>query len=214
MTNHVRILNNDDLETSLIDNVPFAIAHLIQFERPDGSFVYLTDAPYDITDDEDSRLYHSNKIVKVGDIQEAVEARASSMNLTLKATGLNSFVDFATFTSADTTKLFFTDSLGNSSIYSRGWDEEGFQAGDKVYIYQVDSTGQAVTYADWSSSNAYNSDNIVNYNGTDYICDFSVNVGSPNPAVDTSNWTILYKNFNVSDIKKNSLNTDFYSKTL
>ena len=201
MTNHVRILsNNEHLETSLIDNVPFAIVHLISFERPDGSFVYLTDAPYDIT--HNSTVYHSNKIVKVGDIQEAVEARASSMNLTLKATGLSASADVA-YKAASRT-LLFEDGLG-TTVYSRAWDEEGFQAGDRVYVYQIEPDGDPTTYSNWNSQSTYDAFNIVIYNGVNYISNVGSNGSTPGA---DANWSVLRQQFTIESITKSSSGGD------
>lgn len=209
MTNHVRILNNPNLETSLIDNVPFAIAHLISFERPDGTFVYLTDAPYDITDvvDSVSTVYRSNKIVKVGDIQEAIEARASSMNLTLKATGLNASADVAY--KAGSRLLLFEDGLG-TTVYSRGWDEEGFQAGDKVYVYEIEPDGDPTTYDNWVAG-TYDAFDIVIYNDVNYISNAGNN--SSTPGAD-ANWSVLTQQFTVDSLTKSSSggNNEYYNE--
>ena len=94
---------NTDLKTSLIAGNPFIYFHLIKFEKPRPAsqtqfiagkatdYAYITDAPYNITFDDNSKdskdnsngnqTYIANKLLKIGTVNETTEAKASGMNL-------------------------------------------------------------------------------------------------------------------------------------
>jgi len=91
---------HDDIITALQNRVPLLTYHLVKFEKPSSlqkatrrtDFTYLTDAPYDVDFDEDgdgsTNGYKAGGIVKIGKVQEAIEARATKMSLTLSAVKL------------------------------------------------------------------------------------------------------------------------------
>ena len=136
--------DNTELTNSLKNNDEFAFAHLIKFERPGlstsngiatnkaESYIYLTDASYNIDFDDGStdnslppvsngtQTYIANKVQKLGNISETVKAKASNTTLTLSGTGLGTIVT-ATFT--------FTSDSVTSSI---DLHEAGFVEGDLI----------------------------------------------------------------------------------
>ena len=105
---------NSTIRTTLINNEAFEYAHLVKFERPQlpnannsfstnaNKFVYLTDGARDIsfndgsTNDSGSangsQIYRANKLLKVTGYKESMQAKASSMTLTIAAETLGTSV--------------------------------------------------------------------------------------------------------------------------
>ena len=96
--------SNSALKKRLINNEPFVYAHLIKYERPhlampNGKhstdakrYAYLTDGPINISfndgstntlgNDNGSQTYIADKILKIGNYSETIEAKATGMTLT------------------------------------------------------------------------------------------------------------------------------------
>ena len=138
---------NPTLTASLLENDEFVYAHLVKFEKPlktstgdsgqrANDYSYITDGSHDIVFNDGSKntdgnfngaqTYLAGKLLSVGAINETIEARASSINLVVSATSLNtiSSVSFTTTTSTIITNLDLV--------------KEGFVEGD---IIRVSATG-------------------------------------------------------------------------
>jgi hypothetical protein len=141
-----------ELRELLVDNDTFAWAHLIKFERPSRSirdgvtstskerYTYLTDASRDVNFDDGSsnldnvpngtQVYIANKVLKISNVSEYTEAKASTFSLTLDGNGIGArlYSDSAVI------------SVVNESTYDITWSKfvdpikEGFREGDKVTI--------------------------------------------------------------------------------
>ena len=124
-----------NLRSFLIDNEPFSYGHLVIFEKPVVSgdttptFSYFTDSSININFDagygSGSKTYIANKLLKIGTINETIEAKASSLSLTLAADTIGAITSFtADFTS------------GTSFTSTEGFDfiEEGFREGDRINL--------------------------------------------------------------------------------
>ena len=105
---------HNTLKTSLVNNDAFNYAHLVKFEKPTsdelrgegsnaaGLFSYITDGAFDIVYDDGSvkadgtangpQNYIANKLKSVGTVTETVEAKASSMSLTLDTSSLGASI--------------------------------------------------------------------------------------------------------------------------
>ena len=97
---------SDNIKTALANNDPLLVYHLVKFEKPSQlakeaekrtDYVYLTDAPYTVeydpinaesSSDYDPDIYQPGGLLKVGKVPETVEAKATSLSLTLSATKL------------------------------------------------------------------------------------------------------------------------------
>ena len=141
----------------LINNEPFAYAHLVKFERPsstlkDGNFstdakryAYFTDATHNVSFDDQStntagsnngsQTYIAGKLLNVGNYSETIEARASGMTVTLAAESLNNAI---TSTAITMTSSTITIPAGIDAI------REGFREGDKIYISGGTNNGKYV----------------------------------------------------------------------
>lgn len=146
---------HSDLRTMLMANQPFEYAHLIKFERPSRPdsrtgkvstssvrYTYLTDASRDIGYDDGSKdmfgvangtqTYLANKVLKVSEVGEDVEAKASSFSLTLDGNGLGAQLGAQpmTITSVST-------GVWDIQILDTNVDPvyEGFREGDKVTLF-------------------------------------------------------------------------------
>ena len=109
----------------LINNEPFAYAHLVKFERPssvlrNGKFstdakryAYFTDAPHNLDFDDQTdntagnnngtQTYIAGKLLDVGTYSETIEARASGMTLTMAAESLNNKITSSAITMTSST---------------------------------------------------------------------------------------------------------------
>ena len=144
---------NSTIRTTLINNEAFEYAHLVKFERPQlpnvnnsfstnaNKFVYLTDGARDIsfndgsTNDSGSangsQIYRANKLLNVTGYKESMQAKASSMTLTIAAEVLGtSVVGNLTFAGSTITCSTVIDFV-----------EEGFKEGDKIKLEANDGAG-------------------------------------------------------------------------
>ena len=137
--------NQTNLVNSLMDYEPFIVAHLVKFERPQSvahyggkvqglatDFTYISDAQYDISFDDGGKtvsgaslgpqLYRANKLLKLGVINESIQAKASNLSLTL---------DSATLGISETISASFTSTHMTTNVDLAA---EGFREGDKVLL--------------------------------------------------------------------------------
>ena len=144
---------NSTIRTTLINNEAFEYAHLIKFERPQlpnanntfstnaNKFVYLTDGARDIsfndgsTNDSGSangsQIYRANKLLNVTGYKESMQAKATSMTLTIAAETLGtSVIGNLTFSGSTITCSTLIDFV-----------EEGFKEGDKIKLEANDGSG-------------------------------------------------------------------------
>ena len=141
---------DDDLKTSLTDNVPYSYFHLIKFEKPKAvassgfvsgkatDYAYITDASINVGFDDlskdskqnlnGSQTYVANKVLSVGTVNETTQAKASNMSLVLSGTALGTVI---------TTNAAFTTS---SMTTTTDLLEAGYQEGD---VLLLESTGNA-----------------------------------------------------------------------
>ena len=145
---------HDDIITALQNRVPLLTYHLIKFEKPSSlqkatrrtDFSYLTDAPYDVDYDEDgdnsTNGYKAGGVVKIGKVQEAIEAKATKMSLTLSATKLGATcIAQATMLNTPTTPVAATSSgEGIAGILNLDFDifSAGFYVGDTISLTRTD----------------------------------------------------------------------------
>ena len=160
----------------LINNEPFAYAHLVKFERPSATlrngtfstdakrYAYFTDAPHNISFDDLSndtlgnnngtQTYIANKLLDVGTYSETIQARASGMNITVAAESLNNAVTSSSITMTSST---ITVPTGIDLV------AEGFREGDKVFISGGTNSGHYVKVTGIKSNNTVlNVSNIDN----------------------------------------------------
>ena len=150
----------------LINNEPFAYAHLVKFERPSSTltsgnystdakrYAYFTDAAYNISFDDQStntagsnngqQTYIAGKLLQVGNYSETIEARASGMSLTLAAESLNNTI---TSTGISMTSSTITVPTGIDLV------KEGFREGDKVFISGGNNSGRYVNVTGIKTNN-------------------------------------------------------------
>lgn len=121
---------------SLLDNDAYIYYNLIKFERPQLSsttgdisptatdYSYLTDAPFNVKYDDGNgeQDYIANKILNLGSISETIEARATTMNLTLSSAALGSWLI--------TTPVITATYIEAPNDFAL----EGFREGDKVLL--------------------------------------------------------------------------------
>jgi len=128
-----------------MDYEPFIVAHLVKFERPQSvaqyggkvqglatDFTYISDAQYDISFDDGGKtvsgvaigpqLYRANKVLKLGVINESIQAKASNLSLTLDSSTLGTSENI----SASFTSTHMTTNVDLASA--------GFREGDKVLL--------------------------------------------------------------------------------
>ena len=150
----------------LINNEPFAYAHLVKFERPSSTlasgtystdakrYAYFTDASHNLSFDDQSnntagsnngtQTYIAGKLLDIGTYSETVAARASGMTMTLAAESLNNTV---TSTGISMTSSTITVPVGIDLV------KEGFREGDKVFISGGSNTGQYVNVTGIKTNN-------------------------------------------------------------
>ena len=137
----------------LMSGEEFEYAHLIKFERPTRPdsrtgrvstsaqrYTHITDASRDITFDDKSfdlfgypngpQTYIANKVLKVSDVAEATEAKASNFSLTLDGNGLGAELmpQTMTITASDTGYFLEIHDKNVDPVY------EGFREGDKISL--------------------------------------------------------------------------------
>jgi len=145
---------NTTLKNSLINNDEFNYAHLVKFEKPTinedrgetskkaNTYTYITDGAFDIVFDDGSldeqgnangaQTYLANKLQSVGSVTETIEAKASSMSITLDTASLG----------ASSTSLgvnFTSESITVSSTIDLV--SEGFKEGDKIKFTVLNGSG-------------------------------------------------------------------------
>ena len=131
----------------LINNEPFAYAHLVKFERPSSTltngthstdavrYSYFTDSTHNLSFDDLSsntvgnnngtQTYIANKLLDVGTYTETIQARASGMTITVAAESLNNAITSSAITMTSST---ITVPAGTDLV------AEGFREGDKIFI--------------------------------------------------------------------------------
>ena len=167
-----RLQKNPTLLTGLYNNTPFVYAHLVKFERPKleyatnatretvshySRFAYITDAAYDINFDDGTtfvqqgsinnvangtQTYVANKLLKVGQTQEATKIKVNSIGLDIDATALDvSVTDSITVTRTDDTSV--TPNLikgtiilpnATTNIRDDNFSSLGFKVDDKIHF--------------------------------------------------------------------------------
>ena len=146
-----------DLKTVLLNNTPFVYAHLIKFERPSllynlsttkpttnkENFTYLTDASINVSFNDGSKnddggsngamVYRAQKILKVGNYSETLDAKATNLNLVVDSTALDASVTATTI------------SFSNSNTITTTGEEDflsvGIREGDKITITGASNSG-------------------------------------------------------------------------
>ncbi len=144
-----------DVRAMLMANQPFEYAHLIKFERPSRPdsltgktstasvrYTHLTDASRDIGFDDGSKdlngvsngsqTYLANKILKVSEVSESVEAKASNYTLTLDGNGIG-----AELGAQNMTVTVVSTGVYDIEILDKLVDPifQGFREGDKIELY-------------------------------------------------------------------------------
>ena len=152
------------VQASLLAGDSFEYAHLVKFERvistvsskPSESatdYSYITDASIDIAWDDGSKdiqgtsngsqTYISNRLTKVGGINETTAAKATTLSLGVSSVALGSSIQ-----AANTDRLTLTPD-GSSYPYTATiemvdandpWDERGFSEGDKIKVSHSTTT--------------------------------------------------------------------------
>ena len=139
------------LKTALLNNSPFVYAHLIKFERPTllsnlsntkastnkQNFTYLTDASINISFDDGSKndiggsngtiTYRAQKILKVGNYSETIDAKATNMNLVVDSTALDASITSNQIGLASSSLTISSSSLDD-------FLSAGIREGDKITI--------------------------------------------------------------------------------
>ena len=150
----------------LINNEPFAYAHLVKFERPSSTlkngnystdakrYAYFTDATHNLSFDDQStntagnsngqQSYIAGKLLDVGSYSETVQARASGMSITLAAESLNNAI---TSIGISMTSSTITVPTGIDLV------KEGFREGDKVFISGGNNSGKYVNVTGIKTNN-------------------------------------------------------------
>ena len=150
----------------LINNEPFAYAHLVKFERPSSTlkngnystdakrYAYFTDASHNLSFDDQSnntagsnngsQTYIAGKLLDAGSYSETVEARASGMSITLAAESLNNAI---TSTGISMTSTTITVPASIDLV------REGFREGDKVFISGGNNSGKYVNVVGIKTNN-------------------------------------------------------------
>ena len=156
---------HDDIITALQNREPLLSYHLVKFEKPSNlnesgrrtDFVYLTDAPYDVNFNETgaqngNNVYRAGGIVKIGKVQEAIEAKATKMSLTLSAVKLGATA-IAQATMADTPSTLPASNgsgRGVQGLLTLDFDlfSAGFYVGDHITLTRtdVDSSGNPLAF--------------------------------------------------------------------
>lgn len=144
-----------DLRSLLLSGEPFEYAHLIKFERPSRPdsasgltstasvrYTHLTDASRDIGFDDESKdsngvsngsqTYRANKVLKVSEVSESIEAKASNFSITVDGNGLGAEIGAQPMTISTAGADLFDIAIPNSLVDPVA---EGFREGDKIEFY-------------------------------------------------------------------------------
>ena len=178
--------NNSSMKESLLEGDEFFYAHLVKFERPTKttsgdpvrgatSYVYVTDAGFDILFDDGStdvsgssngdQLYVANKLISVGSVQETTEARANNVSISLSANALSTSKSF-NFTCSTTTITTDVDLV-----------EAGFSEGDTVLLTATggSNSGKSFRIDSFSTNNTVA---VVQELGTALVADATSRAGT------------------------------------
>jgi len=149
---------SNNIKTALANNDPLLVYHLVKFEKPSQlakeaekatDYVYLTDAPYAVEYDPEHDENHSDYnpqtytpggLLKVGKVPETVEAKATSLSLTLSATKLGKQANAVSVTNSS----IAADSTGTLTV---DFDlfKSGFYPGDTV-LFTERNANPATTF--------------------------------------------------------------------
>jgi len=186
---------NSTLQTSLINNDVHRYLHLIKFEKPstkteldykEGSkvsqkantYAYMSDGAFEVDFNDGSidvdgnangtQTYLPNKVLSVGTVNETIEAKASTMNLSLAASALSAAVSTSfTFTSSTITALVDLEQSGFSVGDTIEFSASG-QSNDGVYVridgFSNDNKTISYTVIDG---------NVTNQNSTVYTASYA-----------------------------------------
>ena len=168
----IRPLENE-VSSKLLSNEGFLYAHLVKFEKPIKTvtgavaekaqdYSYLTDASYNLQFDDEStdslgssngtQTYVAERLLKVGQVAETIQAKATSMALTIDSTALNTTLSPTSTTINLTTKLI---TIGES------WIEAGLSEGDKLRISSNDGNDDKFVIINSFQSDGTNDDRII-----------------------------------------------------
>lgn len=143
-----------ELKSLLVNNEPFLYAHLVKFERPDGTIVYITDASRDVT--WNGNTYSANKLLNVGTISETIKAAPSNTSIVLDGNAVGATITGnASVSSFD---LFFDITFSFDVDLSL----LGFREGDKINIVK-----SGVTYT--ASVKGFPSLNVMRVSSQDLV---------------------------------------------
>ena len=240
-----RLRKNPTLLTGLYNNTPFVYAHLVKFERPKleyatnatretvshySRFAYITDAAYDIDFDDGTtfvqqgsinnvangtQTYVANKLLKVGQTQEATKIKVNSIGLDIDATALDvSVTDVITITRTDDTSVTPNIIKGTivlpnatTNIRDDNFSSLGFKVDDKIKFsnkpYTLRITGfsnngntMSYVYIDRDPGNGAGSSSTLPANGS----------------LETFSTTITVSNEESSFLVSNSLDTSYVNR--
>ena len=168
----IRPLDND-VSSQLLGEEGFLYAHLIKFEKPIKTvtgavaenardYSYLTDASFNIQFDDESQdslgsnngtqTYVAERLLRVGQVAETIQAKATSMTVKIDSIGLNTILSPASTTINITTKLI---TIGES------WLEAGFSEGDKLRISSNDGNNGKFIIINSFQSDGTNDDRVI-----------------------------------------------------
>lgn len=114
------------LENMLVNNEPFQYAHLVKFERPDGTFTYITDASRNVT--YNGNTYLANKLISVGAVSETTKASASNTSIVIDGNALGSEVTASATVTSGGAGLYTISLTGVDFL------DHGFREGDKILV--------------------------------------------------------------------------------
>ncbi|MEK9894902.1 MAG: hypothetical protein VW518_00565 [Burkholderiaceae bacterium] len=167
-----------DLRDSLLLNEPFIYAHLIKFEKPvlrsgnvparkAADYVYITDASYNIkyndgTQDSQGtsngeQVYVANKLLSISTASETIEAKATTINITLGTSAIGTSIEEDISCTSSTITLTSSDPEIN-------WTNLGFSEGHEIAFTSGTNNGVIVRIDTFSSNNK--TANVSNITGT------------------------------------------------
>ena len=189
---------NGNVSSKLKSGESFFYAHLVKFEKPiktdtgavaysQNDYSYLTDASHNIIFDDGSenskkvqngsQTYVAQRLIKVGQVSETTQAKATAMSITIDGTALNtSFAPSKTTVNATTSTITITED----------WIKAGFSEGDKLRISSGDSNdGEFIIITAFQNNNT-----VIKYNNI--IDSSSANDTSYNFNVETEEHSSLF----------------------
>ena len=191
----IRPLDND-VSSKLISGEGFLYAHLIKFEKPIKTvtgavsenardYSYLTDASFNIQFDDESQdslgadngtqTYVAQRLDRVGQVAETIQAKATSMTVKIDSIALNTTLAPASTTINISTNLI---TIGES------WIDAGFTEGDKLRISSNDGNdGKFIII------NSFESDGTAGREGDNRVIGATLETGVVNA---TNNATYIF----------------------